>query len=94
MCDNYVCAGYIYVLYLEVLTSSKNEPDPANYKLFTVSTICTVAMLLFLVFLAWLYDIIIANIATNSYSYNIQCLAIAMAIAAAKAITICMAIAV
>ena len=88
MCDSYVCAGYIYVLYLEVLTSSKNEPDhgPANCKLFTLSTMyCSYASI---VFRAWLCDIIIANIATYSYSYSIQRLAIAMAIAAAKAITI------
>ena len=52
------------MLYLEAFTNSESEPDPANYKLFTVSTICTLAMLLFLVFRAWLYDIIIANIAT------------------------------
>ena len=51
MCDSYVCAGYIYMLYLEALTSSKNELDPASYryKLLTVSTI---------VFRAWLYDIV------------------------------------
>ena len=69
MCDSYVCAGYIYVLYLEALTSSKNKLDPANYKLLTVSSYY-VDMLLFLVFRAWL----IASIATNSYS--IQHLAI------------------
>ena len=67
MCDSYVCAGYIYVLYLEALTSSKNE---TNYKLFTVSTICTVAMLLCLVFRVAIYDIIIANIATYTASCN------------------------
>ena len=88
MCDSYVCAGYIYVLYLEALTSSKNEPDPANYKLFTVSTMyCSYASISCFLCMA-IYDIIIANIATYSYSYSIQRLAIAMAIAAAKAITI------